>query len=223
MTDACGNNFGRVAPKYTRILPFMKLVLASNNSHKLVELRHLLPAGVEALSLADLGYTKPIPEPFDTFRENAFVKAKTIFDFCGLPTLSDDSGICVDALNGGPGVYSARFASEPSNDVRNNKKLIDSLQGITNRKAHYLAILCFISAQGVQFFEGKCEGTILESPVGSNGFGYDPLFVPDGYAESFAQLSPEVKAGISHRARALAAFSSFLKDYATLPLQKATS
>lgn len=190
----------------------MKLVLASNNKGKLAELQRWLPAGIELLTMADAAFAEKIEEPFDSFRENAFIKAKTVFDFCGLPTLSDDSGICADALGGQPGVHSARYAGEGASDGQNNRKLLDALAGSQDRGAHYVAVLCFINHEGVHYFEGRCEGRIRHTPAGEHGFGYDPLFVPEGYRETFAQLAPEVKGRISHRARALQQFLSFLKE-----------
>lgn len=191
----------------------MKLVLASNNKGKLAELQRWLPAGISALRLADIGFSQSIAEPFDTFRENAFIKAKTVFDFCGLPTLSDDSGICVDALGGAPGVQSALFAGEGASDEANNQKLLQSLGENPLRDAHYTAVLCFINDLGTRYFEGRCDGRIGQAPAGGLGFGYDPLFIPEGYSETFAQLAPEVKGSISHRARALQQFIAFLKEH----------
>jgi XTP/dITP diphosphohydrolase len=191
----------------------VKLVLASNNKGKLAELQRWLPAGISALRLADIGFSQVIDEPFDSFRENACIKAKTVFDFCGLPTLSDDSGICADALGGRPGVHSARFAGDGASDQQNNQKLLASLCDTRDRDAHYTAVLCFINAEGARYFEGRCDGQIGPAPVGEQGFGYDPIFIPQGFSESFAQLAPELKGRISHRARALQQFVAFLNEH----------
>lgn len=181
----------------------MKLILASNNQGKIREIRKLLP-GVEILSLRDIGYTEPIPEPFATFEENARTKAETIHARFGDRVLSDDSGICVSALGGAPGVYSARYAGEGASDTENNELLLRKLRGVSDRAAYYYVVLCLISEDGsVRYFEGRCDGTIADAPQGSGGFGYDPLFIPDGFDASFGELPEEIKGGISHRGRAL--------------------
>jgi XTP/dITP diphosphohydrolase len=201
----------------------MKLVIASNNKGKLEQLKAWLPDYTEVLSMADIGFRDSIPEPFESFQENAYIKAKTVYDFCGLPVLSDDSGICVDALDGAPGVYSARYAGEDASDAANNEKLLRSLAGEENRRAHYFAVLCLMLPDGAHYFEGRCDGHIGCESRGSGGFGYDPLFIPDGYAETFAMLSPEEKSRISHRARALEQLSTFLNRLAADPSPKPAS
>jgi XTP/dITP diphosphohydrolase len=190
----------------------MKMVLASNNRGKLAQLKAWLPTNIDAVSMASIGFRDEIPEPFHSFRENAETKARTVFDFCGLPVLSDDSGLCVDALGGEPGVFSARYAGVAADDAANNDKLLKALEDIEDRKAHYLAVLCLTSSAGMHFFEGRCDGRIGLSPKGSGGFGYDPLFIPDGFEQTFAELSLEVKSNISHRAKALEQLSMFLKE-----------
>jgi XTP/dITP diphosphohydrolase len=182
----------------------MKLILASNNRKKIAEIASLLP-GVDVQTMGEIGYAQPIEEPYDTFRENAHVKAQTIYDFCGLPVLSDDSGLCVDALGGRPGVYSARFAGPGATDAVNNQKLLDELRHAASRKAHYIAVLCLIVGGRPHYFEGRCDGTIAFAPAGSGGFGYDPIFIPDGYDRTFGEIDPAIKSRISHRAKALSA------------------
>ncbi len=188
----------------------MTIVLASNNAGKIAELKSLIPQGIEVVTMAEAGFVKSIEEPFNTFRENAYTKAMTVFEFTGLPTLSDDSGICVDALDGRPGVHSARYAGAHASDDENNQKLLRALGNLELRSAHYFASLCFIRPGGLHYFEGRCDGRIGQTPKGKLGFGYDPLFLPDGYDQSFAELSPEIKNRIGHRGKALQQFISFL-------------
>lgn len=187
------------------------LVLASSNKKKIVELKELLP-NFSVHTARDIGFLEEIPEPYLTFAENAQQKAQTIFAFCGHNVLADDSGISVEALDGAPGVWSARFAGEGAGDQENLDKLIKVMEGKDNRRAWYTAVLCLIWNGQTHFFKGKCHGTLLKEPKGSNGFGYDPIFVPDGYQESFAELSPEVKRKISHRAKAMQLLQSFLQQ-----------
>ncbi|MBS1629454.1 MAG: RdgB/HAM1 family non-canonical purine NTP pyrophosphatase [Bacteroidetes bacterium] len=188
----------------------MTIVLASNNAGKIAELKSLLPAGIKLITMTEAGYLKRIEEPFNSFRENAYAKAKALFEFTGLPTLSDDSGICVEALDGKPGVHSARYAGPEASDDANNQKLLRALGNYENRAAYYFAALCFIRPGGLHYFEGRCDGHIGRRPKGNRGFGYDPIFLPEGYEQSFAELSPEIKSRISHRAKALQQFISFL-------------
>jgi XTP/dITP diphosphohydrolase len=180
----------------------MELLLASNNRKKIAELQQLLPM-YKVIALREIGYTENIEEPFLTFKENAWIKANTLFEFCGKPVLADDSGICVDALIGAPGVHSARYSGENASDEDNNEKLLKALQNESNRKAHYIAVLCLIVDGVAHYFEGQCDGSIALEPAGTGGFGYDPLFIPEGYSETFGQLSPDVKKLISHRSKAL--------------------
>lgn len=188
----------------------MQLVLASNNAKKIAEIKALLPQ-INLLSLAEIGFTEDIPEPFETFQENAAHKAETIHRFCGLPTLADDSGLCVEALQGAPGVFSARYGGTPTNDARNNEKLLSKMQNITDREAFFI---CTIALAGVGeqtlFFEGKMHGRISSEIRGEGGFGYDPLFIPDGQNESLATLPPHFKKAHSHRAQALQKLRAYL-------------
>jgi XTP/dITP diphosphohydrolase len=187
-----------------------EIVLASANKKKIAELHELLE-GFTVLSLKDIGFEQEIEEPFFTFHENAFQKANTIHQFCGQNVLADDSGICVSALNDRPGVLSARYAGEGANDQSNLEKILQELQGQSNRRAYYKAVLCLIWKGEAYYFEGECHGTLIENPIGDNGFGYDPIFVPDGYSETFAQLPATVKQQISHRAQAMQQLVAFVK------------
>lgn len=185
---------------------FQKLVLASHNQGKIDELSQMLkPYGVKILSARDLELPD-VEETGKTFAENAALKAETLSKYTGLPCLADDSGLCVDALDGRPGVYSARYA--PDNDARINK-LLQELQasGKKDRSAHFSCVLALkIPQQKTKFFEGRVDGKIIEERRGNQGFGFDPVFVPEGYDCTFAEMTKEEKAKISHRGRALVQF-----------------
>lgn len=184
----------------------MKLVLASNNAKKLNELGEILtPLGWTLLPQGPLGIAEA-EEPHCTFVENALAKARHAARLSGLPALADDSGLCVDALGGAPGVYSARFAGEPKSDQRNNDKLLADLTGRDNRRAHYYCVLVFVrTADDPQpiIAEGEWQGEILSAPRGAGGFGYDPLFLIPELGQSAAEISALEKNRRSHRARAL--------------------
>ena len=171
----------------------------------------MLPASIKVLGLKDIQWTKPIAEPFDTYEANAKAKALTVFTETGIDCFADDSGLEVEALNNAPGVYSARYAGEGSTDAANVEKLLHHMQGIENRKAQFVAVIAFISnAYGWKIFRGVVRGMITEKPFGKNGFGYDPVFIPEGYDTTFGELNDAVKNRISHRAKAMDAFREFL-------------
>lgn len=186
-----------------------ELVLASANQKKILELNDLLQ-GVRVLSLKDIGFDHPIEEPFFTFQENAFQKANTVFQFCAKNVLADDSGICIQALDNAPGVLSARYAGDHASDEANLLKVLHNMQGQEDRRAFYKAVLCLIWEGQAYYFEGECHGQLIDEPRGAKGFGYDPIFVPEGYSETFAELPASVKKQISHRAIAIQQLSSFL-------------
>jgi XTP/dITP diphosphohydrolase len=186
-----------------------ELVLASRNKKKIAELKDLLP-GVSILSLDDIGFQDEIEEPFETFKENARQKAQVVYEFCGLDVLADDSGISVPALGNAPGVFSARYAGPGASDEENLQKLLSEMASKTDRRAFYTAMLCLMHRGEAHYFVGTCYGTILETPKGSGGFGYDPAFVPEGYTQTFGELDPSVKQQISHRAQAMRALHEFL-------------
>ena len=188
-----------------------EIVLASANKKKITELKDLLK-DISVLSLNDIGFHQEIEEPFFTFNENAFQKANTIHQFCGKNVLADDSGICIQALNDAPGVLSARFAGHGATDQDNLDKVLFELEDKTDRRAYYKAVLCLIWNGAVHYFEGECHGILIDTPIGTNGFGYDPIFVPDGYTETFAQLSPSIKQQISHRAKAMKQLLHFINS-----------
>lgn len=186
-----------------------QLVLASRNKKKIGELNELLH-GVTVLSLDDIAFHDEIAEPYLTFRENALQKARTVSEFANRNVLADDSGICVPVLNNQPGVFSARYAGEKATDEQNLHKLLADMEGKEHRQAFYKAVLCLIWDGVPHYFEGTCHGTLRDTPVGTNGFGYDPIFVPEGYTETFAQLPASVKQQISHRAQAMEQLMSFI-------------
>lgn len=185
----------------------MKLMLATQNPKKLKEIKDLLDfPGLEVVSALDLPDIPPIEEDGVTFHENAVKKAVTMARLTGCWALADDSGLEVEALNGAPGVHSARYAGEPVKYSANNAKLLAALKGETNRRARFRCVLALASPGGeARCVEGTCEGTILEALKGRKGFGYDPLFQPSGYTQSFAEMDSGEKNRISHRGRALAA------------------
>ena len=186
-----------------------QLVVASNNKGKISEISVFLE-GFDVLSLEDIGFTADIPEPYHTFEENALAKASAIHQFSGKNVFADDSGICINALNGAPGVDSAHYSGE-RNDEKNLQKVLEELKEQPDRSAFYKAVLCLIWKGDVYYFEGICQGTIAKQKMGSGGFGYDPIFIPDGYDHTFGELSLDIKNGISHRGKAMQKLVSFLK------------
>lgn len=186
----------------------MKLIFASANKNKIKEIKALLPETIEILGLADIGITEDIPEPGTTIKENSFLKSQYVLDFLKqknqkAAVFSDDSGLEVLALNNAPGVYSARYAGVPKNDANNNKKLLEELKLVTDRKARFVTVITLIINDQIHYFEGEIKGTISYEARGTKGFGYDPLFIPQGYRSTFAELGDEVKNSISHRALAV--------------------
>ena len=192
----------------------MKFVLASHNKGKLAEMQAVLAElGVEVTLPADLGIDVDVEETGETFAENAALKAKAIMAASGLPAIADDSGLCVNWLNGAPGVYSARYGGLDSDEAR-YKLLLNNLRGATDRSAYFhTAIVCAFPNGDVLTAEGECAGTIAYAPQGEGGFGYDPVFFVPQLRKTFAQLTPEEKNAISHRGNALRAFAEKLKEY----------
>jgi len=187
-----------------------QLVIASNNKKKIVEIRQMI-AGIALLSLADIAFTEDIPEPYHTFEENALTKAATIHKFSGKNVFADDSGICVNALHGAPGVDSAHFSGE-RDDEKNLQKVLTGLKDAADRSAYYKAVMCLVWNEEVYYFEGICEGEIIKEKRGEGGFGYDPIFIPTGYDKTFAELSPDIKNAVSHRGKAVRKMVDFLKE-----------
>ena len=193
----------------------MKFVLATHNPNKIREMGEILSRlGVEVVAPKDLGITVDVEETGTTFAENAMLKAKAICAAAGIPAIADDSGLCVDALNGGPGVYSARYGGEGLDDRGRCMLLLQSMRGQTTRAAHFAcAIACAFPNGDTLTAEGQAPGTIAFAPMGENGFGYDPVFFVPDKAKTFAQLSQDEKAEISHRGKALRIFAEKLETY----------
>lgn len=189
----------------------MELVFASANNGKIKEVQQILGEQFWIKSLKDVGIVEEIPETGNTFYENALIKAKYVYQKIKCPVFSDDSGLEVTALNHEPGVNSAIYAGLPRSDEKNIKLLLDKMKGIKNRKAQFKSVLCLIFNGQVYYFEGEVTGEIASEIRGRNGFGYDPIFIPDGYNQTFAELSVDVKNRISHRNRALQNMKDFLK------------
>ena len=188
-----------------------KLFFATNNAHKLEEIAAILGEKIELLSLKDIECTADIPETADTLEGNATQKAEYIYQQYGLDCFADDTGLEVEALDGAPGVFSARYAGEGHNSEDNMQKLLQNLQGVTNRKAQFRTVICLIWDDKKYLFEGICKGEIIEEKRGNAGFGYDPIFVPEGYDQTFAELGNDIKNSISHRAKAVELLCNFLK------------
>lgn len=184
----------------------MNIVLASQNKHKQAEIQAILKElNITIKTLPELGFSPiDVIEDQDTFEGNALKKACEVMKYTGLPAIADDSGLCVEALNDAPGVYSARFAGENASDSDNNLKLMQLLEGETNRNAKFVSVIALAFTSGDPILvRGECHGTIISTPKGSGGFGYDPFFIPNGYNKTFGELSSQEKNAISHRANAL--------------------
>ena len=190
----------------------IKLLFATHNKNKLKEISSSLDHRFNLLSLSDVNFQDEIPEDFQTLQENAEQKARTVQKATKLDCFADDTGLEVDALQGRPGVYSARYAGEPSSSERNMAKLLDELKTSTQRSAQFRTVICLLFKGSKYFFEGKVEGEILLHQTGKDGFGYDPIFKPQGYSKSFAEMSLVEKNKISHRARAFKKMLDFLKN-----------
>lgn len=189
------------------------LVFATNNAHKLEELRAIAGADFSILSLADIGCRDDIPETGATLEENALIKARWVRERYGHDCFADDTGLEVVALGGEPGVHSARYAPGTDHDsAANMRLLLERLEGATDRRARFRTVIALVRGTAEHLFEGTVEGEILASPAGEGGFGYDPVFRPDGWSETFAQASPERKNAVSHRGRATRALMRFLKS-----------
>ena len=188
-----------------------KLVFATNNAHKLAEVRAILEPKFKIISLAELECNDDIPETADTLEGNALIKATYIHNKFGLDCFADDTGLEIEALGGEPGVYSARYAGDANCAHENMCKVLEKLGENANRTACFRTVIALIQGDNAQFFEGKIDGTIATQPRGESGFGYDPIFVPQGYMVSFAQLSSDEKNIISHRALAVKKLVEFLK------------
>ncbi len=189
----------------------MKLVFASNNKNKIKEIQLLMPNSIQILSLEDIGCIEDIPETANTIEGNAILKANYVTEKYAFDCFADDSGLEVDALNGEPGVFSARYAGEPKDDDNNMNKLLLNLKDRNNRKANFKTVICLNYKGKQNLFTGIIKGKIIDKKIGTNGFGYDPIFVADGYTKTFAELIMEEKSKISHRGIAVRKLIEFLK------------
>lgn len=190
----------------------IRIIFATNNAHKVEEIQLAIGNTLGVISLRQAGIDIDIPEPHDTLEANALEKSSTIHRLTGENCFSEDTGLEVTALNGEPGVKSARYAGDHGDTEKNIEKLLQKLAGTTDRRARFRTVISLIWQGHEHLFEGICEGHILETPVGSHGFGYDPVFVPEGDTRSFAQLSPEEKNRYSHRRKAADQLVSFLQQ-----------
>lgn len=193
----------------------MKLVLASKNQKKLVEMNDILShLGIEVCSEEEAGVDLEVEETGATFEENSLLKAKAVMEASGLPAIADDSGLCVECLNGAPGVYSARYGGEGLSDEERYRILLENMRGQMTRAAKFVSVItCCFPNGGVLTARGECPGTIAFAPMGEGGFGYDPVFFLPKLKKTFAQLAPEEKNAVSHRGRALEAFQAKLEEY----------
>lgn len=190
-----------------------KIVFATNNAHKLHEIRAILKDRAEVLSLADINCDVDIPETADTFEGNALIKARYVYEHYGMDCFADDSGLEVDALGGAPGVHTARYASDSHDTQANIRKLLHEMEGRQQRTARFRTAIALIQGGEEHIFHGKVEGEISTQPLGENGFGYDPVFIPENTGKTFAQLGEDFKNSISHRARAVAKLMEFLDGH----------
>lgn len=190
------------------------ICFASNNAHKLAEIRSAMASfDLEIKSLNECAIFDELPETGNTLQANALQKAMFVFDKYQIPCFSDDTGLMVDALNGEPGVFSARYAGEPADAEKNMQKLLENMKAMTNRNAKFVTVIAFVvSKDEFYFFEGEVNGVIALEKSGNTGFGYDPIFIPDGYKETFAELGAEIKNQISHRTNAVKEFVNFFNN-----------
>ena len=190
-----------------------EILLASNNRHKIDELQAILSEyGYRVISPADLNLSYDVAETGTTFEENSFIKAKYVYDLVHIPVVADDSGLAIDALDGRPGIFSSRYAGENASDEMRIEKVLKEMGNTNNRTARFICAITFYSGERVFTVTGKCEGSISLAPSGNNGFGYDPIFIPNGYGDTFAQLDQSIKNEISHRANAISLFVNELND-----------
>lgn len=190
----------------------MELVFVTANTHKAAEVQKVVSKAIKIVSLKDINCNDDIEETANTFQGNALLKAKHVYNKYNKNCFADDSGLEVEALNNEPGVFSARYAGVPKSDKKNTAKLLKNLEGIENRKARFRTVIALILDGQEHLFEGIIEGTIAQQPIGTNGFGYDPVFIPAGYTKTFAQMTAEEKNQISHRAIAVSKMNEFLKS-----------
>lgn len=188
------------------------LLFVSTNQHKLEEIKNMVPPEYFVKNLNDIGWEEEIPEPYETFEENAAAKVSYFFLSTQIPSFAEDSGLVIDALDGRPGFISARYAGTHGNSQKNIEKVLDEMKGMEIRSASFVSVIAFQTDENnIHYFKGKVKGQITETVLGSGGFGYDPIFIPDGFAESFGMLPVSLKNKISHRSKSMEQFLEFLK------------
>jgi XTP/dITP diphosphohydrolase len=193
-------------------VPLPKLVFATNNQHKIDEAQAIVQGKLQLISLKEAGVEIEVDETETTFRGNAFLKAQAVWEITGLPCVADDSGLCVNALGGEPGVFSSRYAGEAGNHAKNNEKLLSELLGMADRSAYFTTVLCIVEMENTPIYiEGRVNGVILTQMQGKDGFGYDPLFCPEGENRSFAEMLASEKNAMSHRGRAFQSLMDYLR------------
>ena len=188
-----------------------EILIATHNQHKKEEIQQILGNDFNVTSLADYDLHDEIIEDGNTFHENALIKAKYCFEKTGKPSLGDDSGLVVEALDGRPGIYSARYAGN-HDFAKNMAKVLDEMKDENNRKAYFVTVMCLVDTDGTHYFEGRVYGNLTQEIRGEKGFGYDPIFIPDHHEITFAEMKPEDKNAISHRKKAIELFLDFLKN-----------
>lgn len=193
----------------------LSLLFASNNRHKIEEVQELFGSSFDIISLKEAGFDIDIPEPYDTLEDNARQKARVVYDLAGRDCFSEDTGLEIEALNGAPGVRSARYAGDEKSFERNIAKVLDELGGQKDRSARFRAVICLILNGREFMFEGITNGEIISIPKGARGFGYDPIFVPNGETRTFAEMTMQEKSVYSHRARAMKQMVAFLQNIYT--------
>jgi len=190
----------------------LKIIFATSNLNKVKEINQILPDGYEIVSLSDIGWHDEIPETSNTIQGNAIMKAQYLFDHLNKSCFAEDTGLEVEALNGEPGVYSARYAGDHRSDKDNIKKLLNNLQNQTNRKAQFRTVIAFHDGTQMHTFEGIAKGNIIQVEKGVGGFGYDPIFQSEGSSQTFAEMESSQKSEISHRAKAFKKFMAFIRS-----------
>lgn len=191
----------------------MELVFCTNNEHKIREVSQIMGSKFVFLKLKDVNFLEDIPEPFDTLEANSATKANTVFFYCGKNCFAEDTGLFIESLGGEPGVFSARYAGEQADAGKNIDKVLHKMHAIQNRKAYFKTVITLVTTEGEWQFEGVCNGRVSEELRGRDGFGYDPVFIPEGYENSFAEMDSHLKNDISHRKKAFDQFAEFLKGY----------
>jgi XTP/dITP diphosphohydrolase len=190
----------------------MNLVFATNNAHKLEEVRMILHNLLQIKTLSDISFNSELPETTGTITGNAIQKAQTLFNETGFTCFADDTGLEIDALDGNPGVDTANYAGPERDSIKNMNRVLSEMDGVEDRSARFITVIAFVNENGVQTFEGEVKGKIAQAISGQGGFGYDPIFIPEGFDHTFAELPQSIKNEISHRARATALFAKWMNQ-----------